>query len=542
METPDPGRPLLVAPDWIEQHCVVPDGFRRGAKFELYDYQFRYLVAFYTVKASAKWQPDDPVLGPAFVYRRGILAGPQKIGKGPLTAAHICLEAVGPALFAGWAGRDDGYACAEHGCGCGWEYAYEPGEPMGMPWPTPLIQITAVSEEQTDNIYTALRPMIEHGWLADMIPKTGEDFIRLPGGGRIDTVTSSALSRLGQRVTFVPQDEVGLWLPSNKMVRVADTQYRGLAGMGGRASLTTNAWDPAENSVAQQQFESSATDIYRQMVTPPANLSYRNKVERRRIHRIVYGEALREHGGHVDLDAIEAEAADMLERDPAQAERFFGNKIVHGLGSWLPEGLWESTVSERLVVEGEPIALGFDGSESDDWTAIRAETIDGFRFTPTYGPDSRPTIWNPAEWGGQIPRREVTAAVDELFDRFDVSRFYCDPRDWQSEIGDWALRHGEKVVVEWATYRIVQMHSALTRAVNDLASGRSTHDTCPFATTHVANARKLAHPGQRYILGKPTQHQKIDVAMADVLAHEAASDAREAGWAPKKPKRLVVFR
>ena len=333
---------LAVALDWVESHCVVPDRMQRGAPFLLYDFQLRYLGNFYLVRGDVVWVPEDPVLGPAFVYRRGLLIGPQKIGKGPLTAAHVCLEGVGPALFAGWAGRDDGYACRDWGCGCGWEYAYEPGEPMGMPWPTPLIQLTAVSEEQVGNVYDALRPMIELGPLGDVIPKTGEDFIRLPGGGRIDVVTSSATSRLGQRVTFVPQDEVGLWTPTNKMTKVADTQYRGLAGMGGRASLTSNAWDPAEQSVAQQQYESSAADIYRQFLQPPANLSYRNKAERRKIHRVVYGEALRERGGHVDLDSIEAEAHDLLERDPAQAERFFGNRIVHGHGAWLPDGLWAS--------------------------------------------------------------------------------------------------------------------------------------------------------------------------------------------------------
>ena len=37
------------------------------------------------------------------------------------------------------------------------------------------------------------------------------------------------------------------------MTKVADTQYRGLAGMGGRAALTTNAWDPGEESVAQRE-------------------------------------------------------------------------------------------------------------------------------------------------------------------------------------------------------------------------------------------------------------------------------------------------
>jgi phage terminase large subunit-like protein len=120
--------------------------------------------------------------------------------------------------------------------------------------------------------------------------------------------------------------------------------------------------------------------------------------------------------------------------------------------------------------------------------------------------------------------------VDELFTRYRVGRFYCDPRDWQSEIGDWALRHGDDVVKEWATYRVAQMHDALERAVTDLTTGRSTHDGCPITAAHVANARKIAKPGQRYILGKPNEHQKIDAAMADVLAHEAAADAREAGW------------
>ncbi|MGS2645845.1 hypothetical protein [Streptosporangium sp. G12] len=510
---------------------MIPDGFRQGAPFRLYDYQLRYYANFYLVRGDARWVPSDPVLGPAFVYRRGLLAGPQKLGKGPHTASHVCLEGVGPALYAGWAGRDDGYVCADFGCGCGWEYAYEPGEPMGMPWPTPLIQITALSEEQTDNIYGALRPMIEQGPLADLIPKTGEEFIRLPGGGRIDTVTSSAQSRLGQRVTFVPQDEVGLWTPSNKMTKVADTQYRGLAGMGGRASLTTNAWDPAENSVAQQQFESSATDIYRQFSQPPAHLSYRNKVERRKIHRFVYGEALKEQGGHVDLDSIEAEAADLLERDPAQAERFFGNRIVYGHGSWLDGDAWDARVESREIPDGTPIVLGFDGSDVDDWTGIRAETGDGYQFTPVYGDDRKPTIWNPAETNGQVPRLEVDAAVDELMSRYTVVRLYADPPDWKTEIDGWVEKYGEKVVLRWATYRVVQMHAAAERLRIDATKSESPfhHDGCSFTSVHIKNTRKAARAGQKYVLAKPKQTQKIDLAVCSVLAHEAAGDARAAG-------------
>lgn len=186
------------------------------------------------------------------------------------------------------------------------------------------------------------------------------------------------------------------------------------------------------------------------------------------------------------------------------------------------------------------VCLGFDGSDSDDWTCIRAETREGFQFTPTYGPDNRPTIWNPVDWDGQIPRSEVHAAVDELFATYRVKRFYCDPPYWASEVEAWSLRYGEESVVEWLTRRPTQMHEALRRFITDLSTGSLTHDGCEITAQHVANARKLARPGDRYVVGKPAQHQKIDAAVTSVLAHEAACDARADGWEPPVNRRMVV--
>lgn len=509
---------------WIEQHCVVADSDLQGSPYKLTEEMWAFLDAHYGVKPSAT------ALRPAsaWLYRRSQLIRAQKWGKGPFSAAIICAEAAGPTVFAGFAVGGEVYRCSDHGCPCGWTYAYEVGEPMGRPWATPLIQITAASEDQTDNVWRQLVPMIELGPLADVIPDTGETRINLPGGGKIEPVTSKARSRLGQPVTFVLQDETGTWTKSNGGQNLADTQRRGLAGMGGRSIETTNAWDPAENSVAQVGYESTATDIYTDWRQAPASLSYRDKRERRRIHKHVYGDSW-----WVDLDRIEADALELLERDPGQAERFFGNRAVAGQGTWLPDGLWAKSRATHVVPSGAAVALGFDGSESGDWTAIRlVELGTRFRFTPTYGPDRRKTAWDPAEWGGAIPRGEVRAAVDHICRTYKVVRAYCDPRDWQSEIGDWALLHGEDVFLEWATYRISHMHDALTRSLNDLRSGRSTHDDCKLTEIHVANARKIAKPGDRYILGKPNEHQKIDLAMADTLAHEAAEDALAGGWSP----------
>ena len=183
--------------------------------------------------------------------------------------------------------------------------------------------------------------------------------------------------------------------------------------------------------------------------------------------------------------------------------------------------------------DGTSVCGGFDGSQTDDHTAIRLETAEGYQFTPTYGPDKRPTIWDPLQWGGSIPRTEVHSAWEELNARYDLYRVYCDPWKWDTEIGGWALTYGEEVFIEWHTNRTTQMYAALDRFTTDLATRTLTHDGCPITTLHVANARKVAAGVDRYVLAKPSPHQKIDAAMTSVICHEAAADAILAGWGRK---------
>ena len=115
--------------------------------------------------------------------------------------------------------------------------------------------------------------------------------------------------------------------------------------MGGRTAEFTNCWDPSEESVAQTTWESPAPDIFKFWRDPDLALrrpdgkplSFLDKRERRRILEYVYAGS-----DHVNLDSIEAEAAELIRTDAAQAERFFGNRVVSGSGSWLPDGLWSA--------------------------------------------------------------------------------------------------------------------------------------------------------------------------------------------------------
>jgi hypothetical protein len=469
---------------WVAQHCVVPDKHQRGQPFQYSDWQFWCSANHYRVRPDLVVDPDNPPLNQAFVYRRSQIIGPQKSGKGPWAATVIAAEAAGPTQVLGFAQGDEIYRCSDWDCPCGWRYAYLPGEPMGGRHPSPLIQLTATSEDQVDNTFGPLRAMVKLGPLGKLMAPR-ENFIRIFGGhgdpdlDRIDAVTSSADSRLGNPISFALQDETGLYLPTKDgrggMVRVAETQRRGAAGMGGRTMETTNAPDPAQNSVAQRTMESKARDIFKFYDPPPAHLSYKNKRERRRIHRYNY-----RHSPWVSVDSIEAEAAELMEKDPAQAERFFGNRILADSDAYFDPKPWELIARPASQPEpGAMITLGFDGSMYDDWTVIRARLItpgsDGqgpmWGFTPTFA-DAKPTIWDPSEHGGEVPRSEVQAAITEIFARYRVVRLYADPELWQSEIDAWAAKHGEKVVVQWATNRTRQMAHA---SISDCHSSGSAY-------------------------------------------------------------------
>ncbi|MGY1773515.1 hypothetical protein [Blastococcus sp. SYSU D00813] len=202
--------------------------------------------------------------------------------------------------------------------------------------------------------------------------------------------------------------------------------------------------------------------------------------------------------------------------------------------------------------KGTSVCGGFDGSENDDWTAIRLETAAGFQFTPRWKASGEAMVWNPARHGGRIPRLQVHDAWAELAETFQLERVYCDPgfndphdpTSWISEIETWDRLHGPETFVPWqmgGQTRVRAVHAALVRFEADLRSGALQHDGCPVTTTHVGNAVKVPKPGDRFVLGKPAQSQKIDAAVTSVLCHEAAADALKTGWGAKPTAEYAYF-
>lgn len=504
--------------DFIEAHCAIPDGIHAGEPFTLTDEQLAFLVWHYRLHPGVDLDYEHP--SRAFAYDGSQLVRPQKWGKGPLASAIICAEAAGPALFAGWDAH---------------------GEPVGRPWPTPWIQVTAVSEDQTDNIWRALLPMIEMGDFGADLADTGETRINLPGDGRIEPVTASARSRLGQRITHAAQDETHSWLKRNGGRLLADNQRRNLAGVGGRWIEYTNGWDPAEQSVAQQTYEAPVETIHRDFPQSPASWSYKNKRDRAKIHRFAYRGA-----PWVDLERIESEAQTLLPRDPGQAERFFGNRIVSGADAAFDPDLWLrlAAPSIRVGLAKKTLAtVGFDGARFHDSTGFVVTAVElGHQFPA--GVWERPADVTDDDW--EVPEfgaGGVDEAIEQIFDEWDVWRVYADPPYWESAIDRWRGRWGDQVVIAWWTNRTKTMALALKAYENAMLSGELNHDGDEALARHIANARKLQtrirddDDGRFLWVIRKERHDsplKIDLAMAGCLSWEARGDAIAAGALTKK--------
>lgn len=440
----------------------------------------------------------------------------------PLLAALCAAEAVGPVQFDGWSAD---------------------GEPVGAAWPTPWVQIAAVSEDQTDNTYSLLIEMLTEGSAADAYGlDVGQTRTFTGGGGRIEPVTSSSGSREGQRVTFGCLDETHLWTPRNGGERLAATVRRNSAKMSGTTFETTNAFKPGELSVAEKSYDAAqkrSPGLLVDHTEPSRAPSMRNKAELRRALRQVYGDARQ----WVDLERILEEIEDPA-TDPDDAKRFYLNLIVAGSDRAFDAKRWHAAgLAGETISDGALVTVGFDGSKFDDATAIVVTDVaEGFQQLA--GCWERPEN---ADDEYEVDSVDVDAVMAEVFDRYDVWRAYCDPPYWETQVDEWAGRWGEKRVVRWWTNRRQATAYACRAYATAIRDGSLSHDADPTFAAHIGHAHKRELKARDsdgkplWLIGKdrPKSPRKIDAAMAGLLSWEARGDSIAAG-ATKRRRHVTA--
>lgn len=512
--------------EWIEGHLVIPDGYRQGERYRLTDEMWRFLLHYYRLDPRAEAWPGPIGLR----HTGGQLRRSQKWGKDPFGAAICWAEALGPTRFNGWDAA---------------------GEPVGAPYPTPLIVNLGTSEEQTDNTWRPLKEMGRRGPLIDdpRVREIGETKIDLTSGGKLEPATTSARARLGAPMSYVTLTESHLFTLQGGFRRVAGAVKRNVAGMDGRWLELTNAWDPTEGSEAQVTAESGDKDVYVDAVEPRRVEDLANDEELYAELLRQYGDSAREKGGWVNIQGrifSECRSARHLEAD---RRRFFLNEIVVGQSVFVDPIRWDLQARDGVLSPQEPIALGFDGSKYRDATALVASRLsDGRLFELRIW--ERPTGAGP-DW--RVPSADVDKVVRDTFGAYRVTVMFADPYRWQDYLDAWAATFGDDRVVEFPTNQEMRMDKALERFTTAFNNLEITHSGAELLTKHAKNAvlvkggRKKTRPGEdetlprHYLkLAKRGDKQLIDGSVAGVLAHEARAWAIEHDLVPK-PKRKAKF-
>jgi hypothetical protein len=477
------------------------------------------------------WYALHPETG-RFIYRRWLQQRSKGWGKSPLVGA-IMLAGLGaasqndsaPVLFDGWDAM---------------------GEPVGRPWgtgghPPAWVQIAAVSEDQTDNTYSAIYQMLtanDHRAARLLGIDDGLTRLFLRGRpGKLEPVTASAGSREGQPITDAVLDETHLYTMRNGGTKLARTIRRNAAKMNSRTIETANAPILGEESVAERSLraaQSGAPGILLDMTRPALEPDPRWEDDR------LLGSLSEAYGDSwwVDLHRLLADI-----RDPdtpwEDALRFFFNIPTAGVSRAVDPRVWDSLAMPREVPPGTAIGVGFDGSDYHDATVLRGCTSWGYTFI--LGRWSRPA--GATDWS--VPRPEVMQRIHEVFAYYRVGKMLADPPRWWTEIEALQERYTEDRVLAFDTNQARRMAPAVDRwltavrssgrLVREAEAGQQgplllpySHDGDEFTTEQVKATRlarvrlaELDDDRTMYMLEKDGNVGN-DSTVADVLAFEAA--------------------
>lgn len=372
------------------------------------------------------------------------------------------------------------------------EHGIQAGDPYARPHPRAWVQIAAVSLKQTKNTMLLFQGLFTDACKAEHGIDIGKETIYAYGGKKqIEAVTSSPASLEGNRPTLVILNETHHWQANNNGLAMADAIERNATkakGGAARKLSITNAFEPSEESVARQERkayeavqEGSAMDtgmMYDSLEAPPdaqlrprfakdAELDDATKEEmtRRYLSRIL--EAVRGGAWWLDIPSL-VNSILSPKNKPSRSRRFWFNQVVAAEDAWLDPAAVDKAISRMakenrlissrepravleagwLVAGNEPIVMFFDGSKSDDSTAlVGCRLSDGYTFL--IGVWQKPPGERGKTW--LAPRAAVDARVSEAFIRFNVVAFWGDPshtkededgtRYWDGYLDRWMQRY-----------------------------------------------------------------------------------------------------
>jgi len=482
--------------EWCWDHLRQPDGPNAGSPWEFTPEQFRFLAWWYAFDPAGRW-----------LYRRGTLRRMKGWGKDPMGAILCAVEAFGPSRVG-----PDGH-----------------GIRQSAAW----VQVAAVSRDQTRTTMRLFPGLIPKATRERFAVDVHKEIVHIEGGSSvIEAITSSPLSAEGPRSTFVLRNEIQNWLSSNEghdMAEVIDGNLAKSRDGAARALSLCNAHVPGLDSIGEREWDayqaiaqgrSRATGVLYDSLEAPPDTLLDDETSLRRGLTLARGGSV-----WLDIDRLVAEVWDPR-TTPSEARRKYLNQIVAAEDAWAAPHQWDALANPELqLLPGELVALGYDGSKSDDHCALIATRIsDGAWFTLG--------VWDPVAHGGEAPRDLIDAAVRGAFESQDVVAFFSDLAEWESYVDRWADDLGADLCVKASVRHPIAWDMRIRgkeftvdgamRMADEIVEAAFHHDGDPRVRQHVHNARRRPNAwGVTFGKEHRESKRKVDALSAGTLSRMA---------------------
>jgi phage terminase large subunit-like protein len=198
------------------------------------------------------------------------------------------------------------------------------------------------------------------------------------------------------------------------------------------------------------------------------------------------------------------------------------NQWVSTAETWLPVGAWEGCEETREIPRGSEVTLGFDGSFSNDSTALVVVEVGEKPHVDVVECWERPT-GSGEDW--RVPIVAVEEAIREACRRWQVREIVCDPFRWARTYQ--VLEEEGLPVVEFPQSP-QRMVPATQRFYEAVLNKTVTQSGDPRLARHLGNCvLKVDQRGSRLAKDSKNSPRKIDLAVAAVMALDRASQAIE---------------
>ncbi len=534
-----------IATWWIETFCIHGPGDVQGQPVELDDEFAAFVADVYALDSSGRRLYDSAFMSRAKGRAKSELAG------------FIALfEAMGPARFSHFSDGTDFYERD------GRDYMYQAGEPVGQTVVAPVIRCLATEEGQAGNTYDNIYFNLTDGPLGEGLPRDAAGLTRifLPGGGEIIPSTASNSSKDGGKESFVVYDETHLY-NRPELKRMYQTVRRNLAKRKQAEpwSLETSTmYLPGENSVAEDTHDLAKKIVEgktrRQRLLfdhrqADVDVDMNDEADVRKGLREAYGP----FADVMDLDRIMAEIYDPR-NDPQDSRRYYFNQPTSAKDAFLSSEEWLACAGGEPIKNGQEVTLGFDGSRKRARGVTDATALVGCRVSDGHVFEIK--VWEqpegPAGEDWEVPVHEVDYEVRQAFERYKVVGMFADPAKWESYIAQWESDFGKKLTAKstqthpiefWMTgNRSFLVVRAIEQFANAVLDRELTHDSGLALTRHILNARRrIGRGGVTISKVHPEAREKIDAAVAAVLAYQARLQALSKGQATRStfvPRRI----